>query len=265
MPGAAEGGAQAAANEALWADHDLLRHYTGRTLRPVEVLLLVRQREALSGKVLELGCGGGRLSGYLTELAAEFHGIDISPTMVAYCRRLYPGSFHVRDLRELAGFPERDFDVVFASYNVLDILDDAERRRVIGEIGELLAPGGLLLFSSHNLAHAPAIPRPTAIRAHDPLRATRELLRMPRRVRNHRRLQRFQRRAEDHAILIDDAHDFAILHYYIGRDDQQRQLAALGFELERCLELDGREISPGEPAAGSPELHYVARRVAPRS
>jgi SAM-dependent methyltransferase len=253
---------QVEVNEAIWGHGDLLRDYTGRTLRAPEVMLLVRYREALAGRVLELGCGGGRLSGYLIELAREFHGLDISTTMVTYCRRLYPnGVFEERDLRQLAPYPDGQFDVVFASYNVLDVLDDTERHRVLAEIHRILGDGGLLMMSSHNLAYAPSIPKPTSLRARDPLRSALELLRVPRRVSNHRRLRALQRRDEDHAVLVDEGHDYAILHYYVGRDAQERQLAVAGFELLECLDLDGRPVSRGERAASDPELHYVARRV----
>ena len=37
--------------------------------------------------------------------------------------------------------------------NVLDVFDDAERRRVLADLRALLAPDGLLIFSSHNLAY----------------------------------------------------------------------------------------------------------------
>lgn len=46
-----------------------------------------------------------------------------------------------------------------------------------------------------------------------------------------------------------------------GRDAQDRQLAAAGFTLLECLDLDGRVVQPGEQAAPHPELHYVARRL----
>jgi SAM-dependent methyltransferase len=263
-PSAAAADTQVELNEALWAQQDLLRHYTGRTLRPAEVMILVGYREPLAGRVLELGCGGGRLSGYLLELAQEFHGVDISPKMVAYCRQLYPdGTFEVRDLRDLSQYASASFEVVFASYNVLDVLDDAERRRVIAEIHRVLANEGRLIMSSHNLAYAPSIPRPTAVHGRDPLRRARELVRVPRRVRNHRRLRPLQRMEEDHAILLDDAHDYSVLHYYIERDVQERQLAELGFDLLDCLDLDGQKVQPGEQAPLHPELHYVARRLSP--
>jgi SAM-dependent methyltransferase len=250
-------------NEQLWAGEDLVGDYSGRTLRPAEVMLLVRYREVLAGRVLELGCGGGRLSGYLLALAREFVGLDISELMLAHCRRTYPGgTFELGDLRDLTRYANGSFDVVFPSFNVLDVLDDEERRRVLGQIRRTLGDGGLLMMSSHNLAHAPSIPRPTRIGSRKPVRIVRQLLRMPRRERNRRRLLPLQRIENDYAILTDELHEYGILHYYIGRDAQERQLAEAGFELLECLDLDGRVVAAGEQAPAHPELHYVARPTA---
>ena len=60
------GDAQREANDQLWGRKGLVQAYATRELRPVEVLLLVRYQAALSGRVLELGCGAGRLTGYLS-------------------------------------------------------------------------------------------------------------------------------------------------------------------------------------------------------
>jgi SAM-dependent methyltransferase len=254
---------QVRANQELWAQEDLLSHYLGRALRPPEVMLLVRHREALAGRVLELGCGGGRLSGYLLDLASEFHGLDISPLMVAHCKRAYPGgTFELGDLRDLSRYASESFAVVFASFNVLDVLDDSERRRVLMEIRRMLAEGGLMMMSSHNLAHAPSIPNPTRLHARHPLGILRALSKMPRRELNRRRLLPLQRIEDGYAILTDEAHEYGILHYYIGRDAQERQLEESGFGLLECLDLDGRPVRPGEQASEHAELHYVARGVA---
>lgn len=252
--------AQVRVNREMWSSRNLLAQYSGRTLRAPEVVLLLRYRDSLATRVLELGCGGGRLSGYLVELAQRFHGLDISPTMVEHCRQAYPaGTFEEGDLRDLSHYETDSLDVVVAPFNVLDVLDDVERRRVLTEIRRMLANGGLLIMSSHNLAFAPRIPRPTQVISKDPIRTAKSLIRLPRRLRNRRRLLPLQRTAADHAVLVDQAHDYAILHYYIGREDQQRQLAEIGFELLDCVDLEGRQVSAGDPAASCPELHYVAR------
>jgi len=249
-----------ARNTQVWRDGDFTAEYAIRTLRAVEVVLLLRYGGHLSGRTLEIGCGAGRLTGYLIELSAHVEGIDISAAMVDYCRRAFPsGHFRQGDLRDLSGFLDGANNAIIAPFNVLDILDDRERRDVLGHLHRMLAPGGLLIMSGHNRAHIPRLRPPTHVRTSDPLRLAVDLLRLPRRYRNSRRLRADQRNEPGYAIVNDDAHDFTLLHYYVTRDAQEAQLAAHGFSLVQCLDLDGAIVAPGEAAAGSSELHYVAR------
>src|SRR5208282_6077165 len=94
-----------------------------------------RYSGALSGRVLELGCGAGRVLGYLCEVSESVFGIDISLEMVAYCHQHYPRAHvHRQDFRDLSGFEEGCFTAVIAGTNNLDVLADGERRRVLGEV-----------------------------------------------------------------------------------------------------------------------------------
>jgi SAM-dependent methyltransferase len=250
-------------NHRVWETGDYRAEYSTRELRPVEVVLLLRYRDEIAGsRVLEIGCGAGRLTGYLADLAAETHGIDISPLMVEHCRSAYPrATFAVGDLRDLSGFADGSYDLVVCAYNVLDVLDDAERGVALDEFHRMLAPGGRLLLSSHNHAFLPHVRRPTSLAARNPVRLLGKLALMPWRVRNHRRVAGQQRFERDYAIVNDDALNFTLLLYYIGRDAQQRQLEHHGFALETCLDRDGAEVAPGEAAERCPDLHYVARRT----
>jgi SAM-dependent methyltransferase len=250
---------QAHLNAEVWEHGDFVGVYATRELRPAEAILLERYRGPLSGRVLELGCGAGRLTGHLAELASELHAIDISPAMIDYCRRAYPRvAFAVGDLRDLSRFGGC-FDAVLAPFNVIDVLGDGERRRVLREIHRLLAEDGVLIASSHNLASAPAIARPTRVEGASMRELARSVRRIPLRVRNYRRLAGRQRRERDYAVLVDEAHDFSLLHYYISRDAQQRQFAQEGFELVECLRLSGEPAAAGDEAASASELYYVAR------
>jgi SAM-dependent methyltransferase len=261
-PGGPPSGRHARHNADIWTRGDFVGDYRSRELRPVESQILESHGAALSGRLLELGCGAGRLTGHLIDHARSVHGIDLSPAMVAYCRRTYPlGTFTEGDLRDLSAFKPQSLDVVLAPYNVLDVLDDGERRGVLDEIRRLLGSGGLLILSSHNRAYAPLISRPGRVQLSGPRTFARSLIGRRRRIRNHRRLLALQRNEPGYALLNDEAHDFALLHYYISPDAQALQLHEHGFELLEYLDLDGRRLTAGENAARCPELHYVARRM----
>jgi SAM-dependent methyltransferase len=258
---------QSQLNAEVWSQGAFVDIYASRALRKAETVVIERNRSALAGRVLELGCGAGRLTGHLIGIAREVHGVDISPAMIDYCRRTYPrATFSVADLRDLSAFPDGSYEAVVAIANVLDVLGDAERRRVLGEIARILVPGGLLIASSHNLDFASHIAKPTHIAKPERVdgRTLREIIhamrQIPRRVRNRRRLLPLQRVENDYAILIDEAHDFSLLHYYISRDAQARQLAEQGLELLECVDVAGASVGPGEMSGDSSELHYAARR-----
>lgn len=249
-------------NETMWAaaGDELVGEYRRHPIRPVEELLLERHAAGLSGRVLEIGVGGGRLTERLIAVAVHVTGIDVSAAMVEHCRRSFPAAdFRQADLRELSAFGDGAFDAVFAGYNVLDVLGQDERALALDEWRRVLAPGGLLVYSSHNLHHADRIPPPGRILARHPRQLLENLRRRGVRKANRARLQPLLRRESAWGVLNDEAHDYSLLHYYATRDENERQLAAHGFALVECVDLEGRTVGPAEAAAESPELHYVAR------
>jgi SAM-dependent methyltransferase len=255
--------AQRAASDRVWGPGGLLRRYGGRRLRPAERVLFERYSEALSGTVLELGCGGGRLTAHLAGLTNSVTGVDLALTMVEHCRTAYPqATFRQGDLRDLSAFESESWDAIVAGFAVIDVLSDDERQAFLDEAHRLLRPAGLLIFSTHNLACAPRLRGPLrSINATNPVSFVSQVLRLPRSARNRRRLLPFQQFCPDHAILNDPAHDFSLLHYYITRDEQEHQLARHGFELRECLRMDGELVGAGEQAADWDELHYAATRT----
>jgi SAM-dependent methyltransferase len=237
-----------------------VRQYASRALRPVEVMMLVRHRQDLAGRVLELGVGAGRISGYLVELAERFEGLDLSEAMVAECRRRYPaGTFTTGDMRDLSRFADGTLGAVVAGNNVIDVFSDAERRATLREIRRALAPTGLLVFSSHNRAYLPRVRPPTAVRRSDPLRLVYDALNVPLRVARHRRLRALELEAPDYAIVSDGSHGFTLVHYYIAPDAQIRQLKQEGFSVLGVIDLDDHLLGTGQTAPHCSELHYFAR------
>jgi SAM-dependent methyltransferase len=252
--------APASRNSAVWSRGSFLKEYATRVLRPAEVVILVRYREMLDGTVLELGSGAGRLTGYLAELGADVHGVDLAPSMVAYSNQRYPDAHCVvGDMRDLSAWEDGTLSAVLAPCNVLDVLSDDERRTLLADARRALADDGIIVMSSHNQAFLPSLKKPTHLRRTDPLRFAFDLVRVPRRVRNSRQLVGLEERHDEYAIVNDSAHEYSLLHYYISRDGQEQQFAETGFELLECLDLEGRPVAPGDQAEEFVELHYVAR------
>jgi SAM-dependent methyltransferase len=263
---ASEVDSQEQANVRYWVGESV-GHQARRDLRKVEAVILERYGDDFKGRVLEVGCGAGRVMGHLVTVAAEVHGIDISASMIDHCRRAYPqGTFRVADLRELSEYDDGFFDAIFASFNVIDCVSPGERGAALDSWRRALGADGMLVMSSHNRGHISRVRTPgrqvlASFRSGDPRRIAGSIARLPRWVRNRARLRRFERRETDYAVATDSAGDYRILYCYISRDEQARQLAAHGFELLECLARDGRPVEPGDDAPDCAELHYIARAV----
>jgi len=251
----------------FWRDSDLVGAYDRSDLRPVEAFLLERYRDALSGRVLEIGVGAGRVTRYLCPIASELHGIDISPAMVRRASKACPdATIVVRDLREIGVYGHEVFDAVVASFNVIDVLDHADREHLFDALARIMAPKGVLLFSSHNRAAIGTVHGPLAQLLDDleHLRLKRTVagvVRLPRRVSNRARMRSLEHEGPTYSIVNDNAHDYALAQYYIDRDEQARQLERHGLRLEACYDLSGSPVPEGTFAERATELSYVATRV----
>jgi SAM-dependent methyltransferase len=95
-------------------------------------------------RVLDVGCGPGRLLGFLP--AVSYVGIDGNDLYLARARSLYPGRrFERLDLSgDCSGFPDCDFDLIVACA-LLHHLSDSEAGRLLAFCRERLRPGGRLV------------------------------------------------------------------------------------------------------------------------
>jgi ubiquinone/menaquinone biosynthesis C-methylase UbiE len=82
-------------------------------------------RDAGGGPVVDVGCGTGRLTGYLHGLGLDVSGIDLSPGMIAMAEREHPGlRFRAGSMTEL---PLADDSVngLFAWWSLIHVPDEA--------------------------------------------------------------------------------------------------------------------------------------------
>ena len=103
---------------------------------------------AAAGRVVEIGCGPGRITAHLAGLGLDVFGIDLSPAMVEQARQRHPGlEFQVGEMSALSLPPEALTGLV-AWYSLIHI-PPARRPAVLAGFHRVLAPGGHLLLAFH--------------------------------------------------------------------------------------------------------------------
>ena len=117
---------------------------------PLERAMLtafVEQVDAAGGgQVADLGCGPGRVAGFLAALGADVHGIDLSPGMIEVARRDHPSiPFEVASMAALP-FGDGELAGALAWYSIIHVPQDLQDA-VFAEFARVLRPDGLLLLA----------------------------------------------------------------------------------------------------------------------
>jgi 2-polyprenyl-3-methyl-5-hydroxy-6-metoxy-1,4-benzoquinol methylase len=111
-------------------------------------------RETGGTRVLDAGCGTGRVA---IELARRGHvtsGVDVDAAMLDAARSKSPELSWVQaDLAELDGTRLGTYDVIVMAGNVMIFLERGTEQRVISGLTALLAPGGLVVSGFQVLEH----------------------------------------------------------------------------------------------------------------
>ncbi len=106
-------------------------------------------------RVLNIGCGIGRVDRYLAPSVGELWGVDISGEMIARARERLAGlpNVHLREVAAgefLAAFETATFDLVF-SLLVLQHMEREDAFRYLQDAGRILRRGGALSVQFPNL------------------------------------------------------------------------------------------------------------------
>ncbi len=100
-------------------------------------------------RVLDFGCGCGRVIRHLRHLPAELHGCDTNPVAVDWCAEHLPfGRFTVNALESELEYADETFDLVYA-FSVFTHLPHALQSQWVRELRRILKPGGVLVLSLH--------------------------------------------------------------------------------------------------------------------
>jgi SAM-dependent methyltransferase len=256
---------------------DSINHETMRTAvleyRQTEDLE-VHERAALSSiiehvrdkRILDIGVGAGRTVTGLREISDDYIGIDYVREMVDHCRGRFPGvRFDRVDARSMDRFTDASFDLIVFACNGICMVDHAGRLQILREVHRLLAPGGFFFFSTSNLGDPRRdrfLELPGFDRTLNPgkaaARGARFVGETAYRFYNRVRFRRHQVRTEEYEILNGKSHHYRTMIYFIGLEQQRRQLVQAGFQPNAmAFDLAGKAI---ETESQDGTISFIARK-----
>ena len=98
------------------------------------------------GPVADVGCGPGRVTGYLHHLGLDAFGVDLSPGMLAVARQALPGLRFVEGSMTGLDLPDASLGGLVAWYSLIHI-PPTDVPAVLTEFCRVLVPGGQLLLA----------------------------------------------------------------------------------------------------------------------
>ncbi len=108
-------------------------------------------------KVLDIACGQGYGTIYLSDRVAEIHGADIDNNVIVHAKSLSNRTnthFHVEDITETS-FSDNTFDTVIS----METIEHVDAMACLKELHRIIRPGGLLILSTpqNRFGHIPII------------------------------------------------------------------------------------------------------------
>ncbi len=145
-----------------WARPERARAYLERAAQlphrgEGEAVLVGDLAEVLPGRILDLGCGDGRLTGLLIDAypGSTATCLDLSPVMLDAAAHRFAGTAEVSFVQQRLDDPltvRGPFDAVVSSLAVHHVTDE-RKRSLTAEVTDLLAPGGI--FANLDIVASP--------------------------------------------------------------------------------------------------------------
>ena len=100
-------------------------------------------------RLLDFGCGCGRVVRHWAQTGAEIHGSDVNPRLTSWCRRALPfAQFRTNGVAPPLAYGDDFFDVVYA-LSVFTHMPEALQMRWIEKLTRVLRPSGILIITTH--------------------------------------------------------------------------------------------------------------------
>jgi ubiquinone/menaquinone biosynthesis C-methylase UbiE len=127
------------------ADHFSSTRHTFNWEHVADAILYLQINKG--SKVLDLGCGNGRVIDILEKFNINYTGLDISENLIKLAQKKYPEKeFIVSDLLKTP-FSDNEFDYVLSLATLHHIPSEEQRLNALLEINRVLKPGGIILIT----------------------------------------------------------------------------------------------------------------------
>jgi SAM-dependent methyltransferase len=211
---------------------------------------------------LDIGCGDGRTSYILKNIAGAYLGVDCIQEMIDVCKRKFGEEYFRRaDVRDLSFLDDSSFDFALFSFNGFDCIGHEGRLTGLKEIHRVLRPDKLLVFSSHNRNHKNIQQRPRLKISLNPIDLARGFYDYIVTLQRYHRNRKKEFFCPEYAVIRDPDQGFANLYYYIGRKEQIAQARLAGFRVIDMYDVFGNPLLEDSDDSDSPWIYYVARKT----
>jgi SAM-dependent methyltransferase len=123
-----------------------------------DLRLLARGRDPRHLRLLEIGCGAGRMTRHLAALFGAVTGIDVSGEMIRQARERLRDApnvqLHETNGVDFANFPDGSFDLILSAYVFQHVPDAEVIASNVSEAWRVLAPGGVFKFQTSGVTAA---------------------------------------------------------------------------------------------------------------
>lgn len=233
-------------NQLVYSNIKIVDEYlrSSHLFKAEKKILKLYSQELAQARVLDIGIGGGRTTGFLLKSCLSYTGVDYSPNMIAACQAKFPTvDFRVHDAAQMDSLEDGSFDFALFSFNGIDCVDLAHRERIFKEIRRVLKPKGRFVFSFHS-----ALCLNNLYRLHfpkNPLNWFKEYRRWSQLRKINGAKEKYQ--GQDFFKLYDGAEDFKTEVMYVKPSFQLDMLVHQSFDTISCWNAQsGQEIPINE-------------------
>ena len=150
-----------------WTDEEFFR--SGEQTVEEEILTdminICQGKDPKQMRVLEIGCGAGRVTRALAAIFGEVHGVDVSSEMIELARAALadrPNAVvHKNNGMDLSVVPPLQFDFAFSTIVFQHIPSRQVIENYVREVHRLLRPGALFKFQVQGCAEVQSSPDDT--------------------------------------------------------------------------------------------------------